>query len=58
MRVSHKGGEVQDENSRAVTGNHQMRSSRKLDPVEAIAAKEAWATSSNLLDYPEENRLK
>jgi hypothetical protein len=26
--------------------------------VLAITAKEAWAISSNLLDYPEENRLK
>jgi len=24
----------------------------------AITVKEAWAISSNLLDYPEENRLK
>jgi hypothetical protein len=23
-----------------------------------ITAREAWAMSSNLLDYPEENRLK
>jgi hypothetical protein len=26
--------------------------------VVAITAKAAWATPSNLLDYPEENRLK
>jgi hypothetical protein len=26
--------------------------------VAAITVKEAWAIFSNLLDYPEENRLK
>jgi hypothetical protein len=58
MRVSYKGGEVQDENSRAATGNHQDVIPAETKLVIAVAAKEAWATSSNLLDYPEENRLK
>jgi hypothetical protein len=32
--------------------------SAKAKSVLAITVKEAWAISSNLLDYPEENRLK
>jgi len=31
---------------------------REAKSVMAITVKEAWAISSNLLDYPEENRLK
>jgi hypothetical protein len=31
---------------------------REAESVVAITVKEAWAISSNLLDNPEENRLK
>jgi hypothetical protein len=31
---------------------------REAKSVMAITVKEAWAISSSLLDYPEENRLK
>jgi hypothetical protein len=56
-RLSYQSGEVQDENSSAVRGNHQIECQGKLNQY-AITVKEAWAMSSNLLDYPEENRLK
>jgi hypothetical protein len=49
---------VQDENSSAIRGNHQMDCHREAKSVVLITVKEAWAIFSNLLDYPEENRLK
>jgi hypothetical protein len=58
MRISYKGGEVQDEISGAVRGNHQMWSPWEAKSVVAITVKEAWAVLSILLDYPEENGLK
>jgi hypothetical protein len=54
--VSHKGGEVQAENSSAVRGTPKCDRQGKLN--QAITATEAWGMSSNLLDYPEENRMK
>jgi len=41
---------------RRVRGNHQHGG--ELISVNCYHCERAWAISSNLLDYPEENRLK
>ena len=58
MRVSYKGGEVQDENSTAAKGNRQNLILAEASSVMPITAKEARKNASNLLDYLGENRLK
>jgi len=58
MRVSYKGGEVQDENSTAAKGNRQNLIPAEASPVMIITAQEARGNASNLLDYLGENGLK
>jgi hypothetical protein len=58
MRVSYKGSEVQHENSSAVKASARMCDPRGVCSVMAVTRKRPGAMSPNLLDSPQENRLK